>query len=420
MKVEVGILYEVLHEALADINKQPNTFINGFKKLAFKMYGFTNGEMAFILNGKTPVELMSKDTLFKLTRVLYEINKSLKSTFNIDRLDVKKYFTENEEMLYNEKIDRTKKDEDIVIKAGNWMQIEEDQYVIKIYPDELINDYINRDKINYNMETQRYLTKLKTKNGDDIEVITFDGDACEEIFNDMYNGLYISNVLALNVNPDFNTPPRIVNGNIVISNEAEIDCIDGYHRLRAAINTKLRKPEWNQPLVFFLFICDVQKACRYILEEDEKIHLTKEQVTKSDDSNAANFIIKKMNEDLNFVLRGTITDNKNMVINKAIEKLFNPSKLYTTEDRQKAVQLYNFIKKNINDYIENNNLYEVETTKEMWLIYLCALKFCMDKKLDFGSIVGKLDINKISNEINFTKTPSDKHYNIIREKLKNV
>jgi hypothetical protein len=419
MKVDESDLRSVLREALADANKK-KTSADKAKKLMYNMYNITVGEAAFILNGKTPLELMQRDMLFKVTNSLYELNKRVGATFDFEKLDVNKYFTEDEKIIYHQAIDRKKQDKDIVIKAGNWMKVEDDQYVIKIYPDELLSDYINRDKINYNPETQRYLTTLRTKSGEEIQVITFDEDACEDIFNEMSNGLYISNVLALNVNPDYYTPPRIVNGNIVIPHDSVIDCIDGYHRLRAAINTKLRNPDWNQPLVFFLFICDVQKACRYILEEDKKIHLSNEQTEKSDETNAVNFIIKKLNDDVHFALRNTISGNKYNVVNKTIAKLFNPNKLYTQEDRQEAVKLYQLIKNNINSYIENNDLYKQEITKEKWFILLYILNYCNDKEIEFVDFVGKFDIDLLSNHMNFTNTPSDKHYNILKEAIENV
>ena len=419
MKVDEDILRKILQEAITDINKK-KTKIEKVKEFMYSMYNITSGESAFILNGKTPLDLIQKDMLFKITNVLYEVNKRIDSTFDYNKLDINTYFTEEEKTIYSQKINRNKKDKDSIIKAGNWMQVQEDQYVIKIYPNELIDDYIGLDKFNYNPETQRYLTKLKDKNGDEIEVITFDGDACEAIYDDMSNGLYISNTLALNVNPDFSAPPRIFNGNLIIPNDSEIDCIDGYHRLRAAINTKIRHPEWNQPLVFFLFVCDVEKACRYILEEDFKIHLSEEQVQKTDDANAVNFIVKKLNEDINFILRGTIEGKKYKTVSKVIEKLFSPKRLYTPEDRQNAVQLSNFIKENINLYIENDNLYGMEVTKEIWFIYLCVLKHCIDKKLSFELIIKEINIEKLSKEMNFTKTPSERHYNIIKEALQYV
>jgi len=414
-------LIEVLRLALTDANANDKTksFKDQYKTIMYNMYNITAGEATDILTGKLPVELMQKDTLFKVTSALFELNKSTRGTFDFKKLNVDDYFTEKEKVEYGQKINRKIQDEDIVIKAGCWTQIADDQYFITITPDDLLNNYINRNKINYNYKTQRNLTIKETKTGK-IKMITFDKDAYKEIRESMAAGNYISDILALNINPDFYTPPRVVNGNIVIPNDSQIDCIDGYHRLQGAITTKINNKDWNQNLTFFLFICDEAKAVKYILQEDEKIHLSDEQVTKSDDTDAANFIINKLNDSNKFILRQTIDNNKFLILNKIITRLFNPSKLYTQEDRQKAVQLYQLIEKNINELIETNNLYNLEVTKEMWFIYLYVIKYCNDNNFNFVTIINKLSINDLLEQIKFTNRPNDSHYRLMREVVKNV
>ena len=414
-------LREVLRLALADANADDKvkTFKDQYKTIMYNMYNITAGEATDILIGKLPVELMQKDTLFKVTSVLYELNKTTNGTFDVKKLNVDDYFTEKEKVEYNQKVDRETQNEDIIIKAGNWTKVTDDQYFIIITPDDLMSCYINRNKINYNPNTQRNLTIKETKTGL-VKMITFDSDAYKEISESMENNNYISDILALNVNPDYYAPPRVVNGNIVIPNDSQIDCIDGYHRLQGAITTKINHPEWNQPLTFFLFICDEDKAVRYILQQDKKIHLSDEQVTKADTTDAANFIINKLNDSSKFILRNTIDENKYIVLNKIITKLFNPSKLYKPEDRQEAVKLFQIIENNINELIETNNLYNVEITKEMWFIYLYVLKYCIDNKSDFVSTINKLSMDDLLEQIKFINKPNSNHYKIMRKVMQNV
>lgn len=414
-------LREVLRLALADADASDKvkSFKDKYKTIMHNMYNITAGEATDILTGKLPVELMQYDTLFKVTSVLYQLNKSTRGTFDTKKLDVDLYFTEQEKIDYDKKIDRKTQDEDIIIKAGCWTKIADDQYFITITPDELMTYYINRNKINYNPNTQRNLTIKETKTGK-VKMITFDNDAYGEISAGMANNDYISDIIALNSNPDYYTPPRIINGNIVISSKSQLDCIDGYHRLQGAITTKINNPEWNQPLAFFLFVYDEAKAVRYILQQDKKIHLSDEQVIKSDDIDAANFIIDKLNDSNKFILRNTIDGSKHVALNKIITKLFNPSKLYKPEDRQNAVKLYQIIEGNINELIETNNLYNIDITKEMWFIYLYILKHCMDNKLDFVSTVNKYSMDDILDQIKFTNRPNDSHYRTMRKVMQNV
>jgi len=414
-------LREVLRLALADVNSNDKTksYKDQYKTIMYNMYNITAGEATDILTGKLPVELMQKDTLFKVTSVLFELNKTINGTFDIKKLNVDDYFTEKEKIEYNQKIERKIQDKDIVIKAGCWTKVADDQYFITITPDDLMNEYINRNKINYNPKTQRNLTIKETKTGK-VKMITFDSDAYKEIYESMGNNNYISDILALNVNIDYYAPPRILNGNLVIPNESQIDCIDGYHRLQGAITTKISNPDWNQPLAFFLFVCDEDKAVRYILQQDKKIHLSDQQVVRADSTDAANFIIDKLNDSSKFIMRNTIDNGKFVVLNKIITKLFNPSKLYTPEDRQEAVKLYQTIENNINELIETNNLYNLDITKEIWFIYLYVLKYCTDNGLDYVSTINKLSIDDLLGKIKFTNKPNDKHYRLMREVVKNV
>ena len=403
----------------ANANDKTKTFKDRYKTIMYNMYNITAGEATDILTGKLPVQLMQKDTLYKVTSVLFELNNSTDGTFDIKKLNVDDYFTDKEKIEYSQKINRKVQDEDIVIKAGNWTKVNDYQYFITITPDELMKNYINRNKINYNHKTQRNLTIKETKTGK-VKMITFDKDAYKEIRESMASGNYISDILALNVNPDYYAPPRVVKGNIVIPSGSQIDCIDGYHRLQGAITTKINNKDWNQPLTFFLFIYDESKAVKYILQENEKIKLSDEQATKADDNDAANFIINKLNDSSKFILRQTIDDDKFIILNKIINKLFSPPKLYKPEDRQNAVQLYQLIEKNINELIETNNLYNLEVTKEMWFIYLYVLKYCNDNELDFVTTINKLSIDDLLEQIKFTNKPNDSQYRLMREVIKNV
>ena len=421
MKVEESELNEVLRLAIFDANNRGKNFIDQIKKTMFNLYDMTGGEVAELLNGRIPIEIMSKDTKFKLTNVLYELNKNINSTFDteeLNKLNIDIYFTEKEKIDFSKKIDRQLQEEDIIIKAGNWMRVEDDQYVIKIYPDDLLKTYINKNKINYNPETQRDLSIKETKTGK-IKTITFDSRAFNDIYNSMKNNLYISDTLALNINPDFNIPPKIVNGDIVISKDSKIDCIDGYHRLRAAITTKMSNPNWNKPLVFFLFICDVDKAVQYILQQDEKIHLSDEQTTRVDNIDAANFIIKKINTS-NLYLRNTIDDTKAISLNKIINKIFEPKKIYKQADIIEPLNLYNMITNNMNAIIERDNLFNADVSKERWFVYLYIMKYCEDKNLDFLRVADKESVEKILDRITFKREPTNVNYKFMKEVINNV
>ena len=87
-------LREVLRDAIADLNRGKRTYKEQLKKSMVHMYNVPPGDTVDIINGKLPVEGMSLDTMYKLTRVLYEINKNREDGFDTNLLDVNVYFNE--------------------------------------------------------------------------------------------------------------------------------------------------------------------------------------------------------------------------------------------------------------------------------------------------------------------------------------
>lgn len=417
MKVNENDLREIIRLALFNVTDERNKkATDKFKELMFNMYGYTGGEAIDILNGKLPVELMQKDLMFRVTKVLYELNKHIDGTFDIEKLDVNNYFTEREIEDYNKKIEKNTKDDDVVITQ--WLRVADDQYIIVLSLDE-ISDLVNRNKLRYNPETQRDLTIKETKNGK-VKVITWFPDSFNNICEAMKNDLYISDTLSLNVNPDYYAPPKIIKGNLVIPKESVIDCIDGFHRFKAAITTKMGRASWNQLFIFNLMVFDKDKAVRFILQQDKKNHLSDAQTTRTDTTDPVNFIIDKLNDSTKFILRGKIIDEISYTFNKVVNKLFEPKKLYTTEDRKEAVNLYNLIEKNFNELIEQNSLYSKELSKEEWFIYLYILKYATDNQLEFIELVNKLSISSIIDEVKFVNQPSSKHYKYMSEVINNA
>jgi hypothetical protein len=408
-------LREVLREAILDLNKKPNYIETRFKEMMHTMYNITPGDSADILNGKLAVELMSDDMMFKLTSVLFEINSHLDDGYNTIKLDVTKYFFDNEINKYKEKIKKEKVYGDIIF--DNWLKIDEDHYKVVLENDELY-ELCSTNRIRYNPETQRDLTIKETKTGI-VKQITYSEDALNDIVLSMENNRYITDDLSFNVNPDYYEPPRVINNKLVASGKTVFDCIDGYHRIKAFIIVKMKNPNWNKRMSINIMSFDKDKANQWIIQQDEKVHLSDEQVTRSDNTDAANAIIKKLNESSTFIFRDTLSDIK-YSLNKMINKIFNPKKLNTIQDRQDAAKLSKTIEKNINDLIEEKNLFSSPFTKEEWFVYLYLLKYSLDSKKNFVDVVSSISVDVILNEIAFVNEPLKKHYNLLNEVIKNV
>lgn len=419
MRVEENVLREVLQEAVADLNNKPKSAKDKFKELMFNMYNYTAGEATDVINGTLPVDLMQKDMLFRVTKVLFELNNRIGGTFDSDKLLVDTYFTEREIEDFNFKIDRNKQDEDIIIPQSQWVQVEDDQYIIVLSIDDIMDKFISKNKVQYNPETQRDLTIKETKTGK-VKVITWFPQAFTDICNAMESGNHISDGWTFNMNPDKCLPPKISKGNLIITKESIIDCIDGFHRLRAAIAVKLKRPEWNKKFYINLMVFDKEKANQFILQEDIKNHLSEKQTSSIDPLDAANFIIDKLNMSSKFHLKNSIDDNMKFIINKIMQKTFEPKKLYSSEERQEAVEIFNFILDNMNELVEDKQLYDKVITKEEWFVYMYILNYCRSHDKSFMNILNNLDVNGILNKVSFKNEPLAKHYTYMNEVIRNV
>jgi hypothetical protein len=418
MKINENILRDALREAIADVTDNTlrpiNKVYKQLKEMALKMFNITGGEMAYILNGRTPVDTMSDDVMFKIASILYEFFQSNPSNFDLKKLDVDNYFNDKEKKNYSKKVNRKVVDEDIVFDY--YVPLMDDQVSIGL-SNKRAAQLASINKIHYEPETQRYLTTIETENGT-IQKITIDTKAYNDIYDAMYNGTYIPDLLTFNINPDSSMQPRIVDNKLIIPKESIIDCIDGYHRLKAAIAVTKVKPEWNITFPVMLTGFDVKKAKGYILQEDKKTHLSEEQTSKDDPYDGANFIIDKLSKSL--YLKDTNIQENLYTLNKTINQIFKPDKVNTNENIQKAFALYKSIEKNINELIEQNGWIGKSFSTEEWFIYLYLINYCLDNNKDFMSAITKVRGEDLLGQIAITKEASKNHFKIMSEVTKNV
>lgn len=414
MKVNENILRMALRDAIADVEKRPGTFVTQVKTTMSHMFNITAGETAFILNGRTPVDTMSDNMMYKVAVVLHELIGNNPSDFDVARLDVEKYYTEDEKKAYRKKIDRKIVDKDIVFKQ--WIQIAKDQYVVTVSNKELAR-LVAIDKIHYNPETQRNLTIIETDNGI-IKKVTLFESALDSICANMKSKDYISDALTFNVNPDLYATPRISGKDLIVPLDSVIDCIDGYHRLKGAVIVTKLEPEWEQNFIIILTAFDVNKAKKYILQENYKNPLTDEQVTEYDPDDAANFIIDKLKDSM--YLSDSKLSDISYQLNNLINSIFKPERLKSPEAKQKALILFKNIEKYMNELIEDKGYIGKVFTVEEWFVYLYLINYSINNSSEFMFIIDSINIEELLTQINITKKPVTVHYKIMSEVTKNV
>lgn len=414
MKANPENLQQSLRLAILEINKRPNHVEKTLKEMALHMFNMTGGEIAYILNGRTPVDTMSEETLYKVAKILYEYLVNHSEDFNISEIDVTKYFTDNEQKNYNKKIDRKVVDSDIVREY--YVPIADDQIIISFTNKEL-TQLAAMNKIHYEPETQRSLTTIETENGT-IQKVTINTDAYNSIFEDMKADDYIPNMLTFNADPDSSEQPRIVGNKVIIPQGCVINCIDGYHRVKVLIAVTKLKPDWNITIPVMFVGFDVKKAKRFIIQEDKKTHLTKEQTTEDNQDDAANFIIGKFkNSDY---LKDSGIQNISYQLNRIINGIFTLQPLKTNEARQKALLLFKRIEEEMNTLIEDNMWIGKEFSKEEWFMFLYLMDYCWSINVNFQDYIKKINLKELLELISITNEPSPKQYKIMKEAIKNV
>lgn len=418
MLVNENILRDALREAITDVtntNIRPITVAEKqIKSTALKMFNITGGEMIYILNGRTPVDTMTDDMMFKISTVLFEFIKSNPSNFDVEKLNVDKYFADSEKLKYSEKINRKKVENDII--CDYWIPIANDQIVVGM-SNKQIAELISANRIHYNPETQRNLTEIKTENGV-IKKVTFDSNAVNAIGEDMANGDYIPNTITFNINQDLYPQPYFKDGKFIIPKESIIDCINGFHRIKAATIISKLHPEVEFNFIVIIAGFDVAKAKKYIIQENYRVPLSEEQVTQDDKDDAANYVIDKLSNSLYF--KNSNIKEMSYQLNKMLHRFFDLKRLKNSDAIQNALSIFKMIEGNMNNLIESNNLVGKTFTVEEWFIYLYLIEYTNGKNLDFCEFSSKINIEDLLRKISITKEPIKNHYKIMEGAVSNV
>lgn len=410
---------EVLQRKITQINSFPKSAIKEVSDLMSSKYNVKYGSTIDIFNGRNPIEFLDYDMLYKLMVCIKEISMNRWEQIDPSDLYLPKYFTELELKQYDFPISIDDSDKDIVI--DKFLKISDD-YWITVKNIEEIYEWRNLDKIKYNENTQKNLV-IKESKGIYIRVLRIVTQAIKSITTLMRKNEFIPDDITINVNPEM-FPDGIIEerDKLIISKDATIDLIDGMHQYISMCEVKDLNPNWNYSTEVRITFFNEEKANKYILQRNNKNHLTDEEKTEKNKSSEANFIINKLNESHNFYLKGTLKPHQ-YVINKILNQIYdidNNNIETHIKIRQKSVELANTIEKNINKLIEISNLFDIEFTKEYWFISLFMLNYCEKKGLEYEDIMKKIDLEKLSGKIVFKKLPTINNIKTLREVIKDV
>lgn len=168
--------------------------------------------------------------------------------------------------------------------------------------------------INYNTNAQRVMDVL-VKNGKEVYKISINQSAVKEISASYENETYIPNPITLNIpaeqEADFYYDESTCE--LVIKSLNHFDISDGYHRYVAACKCSDRNENFNYPMEFRIVNWYDAKAQTFIAQEDKKTQMRKLDSKSMDMNMAANIVVTRLNENVNFNLKGMVTRNRGLI-----------------------------------------------------------------------------------------------------------
>lgn len=286
--------------------------------------GILGGTVQDMFTQRITIEQISDD-------VLYYLAKSMFKSLKIDIINPNDYYMK-EEIEEIKRIGKTilsDEDNKLPFQFTGVHKISHDMFVTYISAKEIANLY-NKGRIRYRKETQRNLTSYMS-NGTIIQTPTINNNSVEEIKEELLKGKFITNYITLNSIEEGTLKYDEKTGTLTI--DCILDILDGFHRSMGMVRASA---EGNIDYITGINITNysVEKAQRFIVQEDKKNKMNKRFIKYLNKDNKANIIVKKINESEYSDLQGKIVTDRKFVrygraltltdiMEKGINKYFN-------------------------------------------------------------------------------------------------
>lgn len=288
-------LYEILDKYFSQIQKN-SYYKRKVQKFLMEKYEYSDIEyMQYIIGAKSKDEIPDNE--------MYWLIDAFNNVFKAN-MEMKTYFSDKEIVRFSSlKADYLKIDI-YPIRISPVIEIAEDQWVTKISID-LLKEFYDNQLIIYNPRTQRQL-KQRRRGQDVSYTIDIVSSSVKAIEGLMSKGEFVPNALTLNLNVDDPEVDFDIVESELILNSGKFDIIDGFHRFRAAINTKIKNPDFQFNFILNIMNFTEDKACQYIEQEDKRNKISKSYLASMDKSSPTNIIIDKLNNTLDSPVRSKI------------------------------------------------------------------------------------------------------------------
>lgn len=300
-------------------------------KYAYDKYNLQMGVFADYVSERKSLDEVSNIMFFMML-------DSHEAIVNPNKNIISQYFTEKEiEDFSKIKIENEEIQFPLIF---NVVEISDDQWIGMIETNFLIS--LNENQlINYNPETQRTMQHV-IRNGNDYYCIKVNSNAVNSISKEMSSSTYIPSPITLNIpegEEDFVYIPD--KHQLIINSIKAFDIIDGYHRFLGINKCKTIDEEFNYHMELRITHFNVEKAQRFIYQEDQKTKMTKVDSDSYNMSSPGVIVSNKINENSLCNIKGYIGRNNSKInIAKMAELItflwFPGSK---KEDRKRIIEV---------------------------------------------------------------------------------
>jgi hypothetical protein len=297
--------------AISDIHK-----LNMAKQIRERMLFqlkeyFDSNKTLQILNKMIPIQTLSENELINLCTFLRRNG--------ILNINPNEYWTELEQTTAsNDKVKMNQYSNIQTLNLQNVLKIDgfnNTQYVTQLSYEQLAN-LLNVGVISYNFATQRRARIIKVRNRVE-RVASINMDNVVAIKNEILNGTFQTNTITLNIRATgkemFSYNSENMALSIPITEDNSIDCIDGYHRLKAIQLAYSENNNVEGSMIVSIKNLTIEQARYFILQESKGTLNNQHELELYDMSGNIAKLIHEINSynNKNNILYNSITSENN-------------------------------------------------------------------------------------------------------------
>lgn len=353
-------------------------------------YEVPEGIIMDLLTNRVPLEDQSDFLLFLLLYHLDKVNNKHKVDLYFTEQEIEEY---SKAKYYVEAFEFPIEISCIKVANDQWIGATDVNFLMDLRKAQLIN---------YNANAQRALQRI-IRGEKSFFKIALNATAVNQIKQSFHSGTYIPNTITLNI-PE--TADFVYDNNkkvMTINSLDHFDISDGYHRYIALCQEKTENPEFNYPLELRLISFSDTKVKNFIFQEDQKTKMKKVDSQSMNMNAVGNLIIERLNEDVQFNLRGKISRAGGSIDFATAAMAVN---YFYCQDKDNSMKKVISVEKELKDkvnYITNNypELLDVQTFSNKTIIttIYCLTKMEKDYKSSASEADSIINIVQKANEL---------------------